>query len=61
MPRQRNTNGYCNERNIQTFEMHLCDYYSRKKKSRKPLCRNCTHFHIVKLNISKRQAEPNKQ
>ncbi len=62
MPRRRNLNGYCDERSIQTFEMNLCDYYNGKRKSNKPLCRNCTHFHIVELTIKKQeQEEPNKQ
>lgn len=46
MPRRKNSKGYCDKRSVDVFELNLCDYYKCKRKSLKPLCRNCVHFHI---------------
>lgn len=56
MARRRNSKGYCDERNIEVAELNLCDYFQCKRKSNKPLCRNCTHFHVIEVKDSSPQA-----
>ncbi len=51
MARRRNSKGYCDERNIEVVELNLCDYFQSKRKNNKPLCRNCTHFHVIEVPV----------
>jgi len=59
MPRKSNSKGHCKERNIEILGVNLCDYFDRKKKNGKPICRNCTHFCQIKNTINQQQEEPN--